>query len=451
MLIKKNSKFLFFSFFFIIIIQTLFVIPIYSNAETENLSITANWLSVQNDGFVDLTPNEYENDLFIELGGYDLHKFENKGLLFEDTTDETLVYGGIITLGFEMTALTTVDHEDMYPKINIDSKTTVPYFGLVRATLGGAITSLYSLSYREIDYGSVYVPHEYNGYIPLTVSMKNLTATSGSMTVDGTTLKTPEYVFDVMGVETDINRSDIIGEYEDRFIDINQITEGKVNFDVQTDLLPTQTKVVDYMNDAGIGWRAGSVEEGQTIQQFTIYGEGGTHPNPNPNIDKEFTFNVGMKLKPSAYEYVQYNDITKAGVLLWEWGFWSGNLDVQYGPTTSRLKRVVAVHVVNYMIHWDYSVEVYVYATIPSTAELTQTVLDDPYLQMGDFVWDTSITGDYKVEVPITEGAFLLAILPYLIGFIVIVVIILIIYLYIKRKKKQNFRQQPAIHVNINK
>ncbi len=448
---KKNSKILFFSFFFIIIIQTLFVIPIYGNAETTNLSISSNWLSVQTSGFVDLSPNKHENDLYTEIGGYDLIEFENLGLLLESTTDDLLVYGGKITFGFEMTALTTVDYSDMYPNINIDYKRTVPFFALVRAQLFASPVSLYSLSYREVNYGDTYVPHEYNGYIPLTVSMKELTMNTGSMTIGGETLDTPEFIFDVMGVDTKIIRSDVVGEYEDRFIDINNIDEGKVNFNIQTDLFPTQTKVVKYMNDAGIGWRAGSVEEGQTLQRYIVYGGGGTYQNTNPNIDKEFTFNVNMKLKPSAYEYVQYNDITKAGVLLWEWGFFSGNLDISYGPTTQRVKRVVAVHVVNYMIHWDYSVDVLVYATIPSNAELTKTILSDPYLKFGDFIWDTSITGDYKVEVPITAGAFLLGILPWLIIIVVIVIIILVVYFYMKRKKNQNFRRQPAIHVNINK
>ncbi len=445
---KHNSKILFFSFLFITI-QAFIFLPINTSAETSNLNISANWLSVQTTGFVDLTPNQYENDLFTEIGGYDLLEFENLGLLIENTNDEVLVYGGKITFGFELTALTTVDYSDMYPKMDIDYKRTVPFFVLVRAQLGGSIVSLYSLSYREVNYGDIHIPHEYNGYIPLTVSMKDLTMNTGSMTIGGETLATPEFIFDVMEVDTKIIRSDVVGEYEDHFIDINQITEGKVNFNVQTDLLPTQTAVVKYMNDAGIGWRAGSVEEGQTLQRHIVYGGGGTHQNPNPNIDKEFTFNVGMKLKPSVYEYVQYNDITKAGVILWEWGFFSGNIDVQYGPTTQRVKRVVAVHIVNHMVHWDFSVEVLVYATIPSNAELTKTVLSDPYLQFGDFIWDTSITGDYKVEVPITAGSFLIAILPWLIG--IVIVIIFIFYLYIKRKRNQGFGRQPAIYVNINK
>ncbi len=429
---KHNSKIFFFSFLVLITTQTFFVLPISGSAETSNLNISANWLSAQTTGFVDLTPNPYENDLYTEIGGYDLIEFENLGLLVESTTDELLVYGGKITFGLEMTALTTVDHTDMYPKININYKRTVPFFGLVRAQMGGSIASLYSLSYREINYGDVYVPHEYNGYIPLTVSMKELTTTTGSMTINGKTLPTPEYVFDIMEVDTRIIRSDVVGVYEDRFIDINNIKEGNVNFDVQTDLFPEQTAVVKYMNDAGIGWRPGTVEEGQTLQRKIIYGGGGTHQNPNPNNDKEFTFNVGMKLKPSAYEYVQYNEITKAGVLLWEWGLWAGNIDVQYGPTTQRVKRVVAIHVVNHMIHWDFSVEVLVYATISSNAELTETVLSDPYLQFGDFIWDTSITGDYDVKVPITTGPLFLALFDIFVWIVVIAIVILGVWVFAK-------------------
>ena len=429
--------------------------PLYSNAETEDLSIQANWLSVQTDGFVDLTPNAHENDLFVELGGYDLIEFENLGLLFEDTTDEVLVYGGKITFGFEMSAFTTINYQDMYPNININSECENEYFILVRYQLLGTVINYYSMSYREIDYGDIYVPHDYNGYIPLTVSMKDLTATSGSMTIGGTTLQTPEYIFDVMEVDTTIVRSEVIGDYEDRFININDIDEGKVSFPVLADLLPTQTAVVKWYENAGIGWQAGSVEEGQTLQQFIAYGGGGTYQNPNPNIDKEFNFNVNMKLQPSAYEYVQYNDLTVGAITLWEWGFFAGNIDTLHGPATHSLKRVVAVHTVNHKIHWDYEVEVLVYATIPSTVELTQTVLSDPYLRYGDFIWDTSITGDYDVQVPIVVGSKEL--IALVIWIVIIIVIILAVYIGFKLlmaktivEKGKDFGRQP-VNINIKK
>lgn len=455
--LKKQPKILFFFFFFVITVQTLLFAPIYSNAETNNLNITSNWLSVQTTGFVDLTPNAYENDLFTEIGGYDLIEFENLGLLFEDTTNEVLVYGGKITFGFEMSAFTSVDYEDMYPHININSEYTDWFFGLNRYQLLGAYYTSYDFSYREIDYGDIRVPHDYNGYIPLTVSMKDLTMTSGSMTIGGTTLPTPEYIFDLMTVNTEIVRSEVVGEYEDRFIDINNIDEGKVNFAVLTDLLPEQSAVVDWYQNAGIGWRAGSIENGQTLQQYVVYGDGSTYQNPDPNIDKEFTFNVGMELKPSAYEYVQYNDITKGSIILWEWGLFAGNIDTVYGPATERLRRVVAIHPVNHMIHWDYSVEVLVYATIPSTAEITETVLNNPYLQYGDFVWDTSITGEYNVEVPIVVGSFLLDWIDWIIWIVVIVIIVIIIWIVFKSitvgaiLKKKKDKNTQTINVNIKK
>lgn len=455
---RNKSKFLFFSFFLIITIQIFFAIPIYSNAETSNLSIKANWLSVQTSGFVDVSPNPYENDLFTEIGGYDLIAFENLGLMFESTTDEVLVYGGRITFGFEVNAFTAVDFRDMYPKININSKYSSTYFGLSRYKLSGAYYSDYSFSYSQIDYGSIHVPHEYNGYIPLTVSMKELTPTSGSITIGGTTLDTPEYIFDIMEVDTKSVYMDVVGQYEDRFIGINNIDEGKVNFAVQADLLPQQSQVVKWCQSAGIGWKAGTVQNGRHLQQYIRYGDGSTFQNPNPNIDKSYTFNVGMKLKPSAYEYVQYNTITKASIILWEWGLFAGCIDVVSGPATSSLKRVVAVHVINHRIHWDYSVDVYVYATIPSTAEITETVLNSPALQFGNFVWDTSITGDYEVEVPIIAGSMLLELLPWIIGIVVIVVIIAVIVVIFKFtivgsffKKGKEITQQPTVKININK
>ena len=44
------------------------------------------------------------------------------------------------------------------------------------------------------------------------------------------------------------------------------------------------------------------------------------------------------------------------------------------------------------------------YATIPVTAELSQTILADPYLKRGDMVWDSDFTGVYEVTLAPTKG-----------------------------------------------
>ena len=104
---------------------------------------------------------------------------------------------------------------------------------------------------------------------------------------------------------------------------------------------------------------------------------------------------------------VQYNDIRGAEIKYWCWGLWEGDIDVITSPHTwTAPKRVVAVHTRNNFIHVDFTVDVEFYATIQSTAELTQSILADPYLKRGDMVWDTSFTGDYDVSVALGKRNF---------------------------------------------
>ena len=68
------------------------------------------------------------------------------------------------------------------------------------------------------------------------------------------------------------------------------------------------------------------------------------------------------------------------------------------------VKRTVGVHVVNQFIHWDFTVKMIVYATVENSAELSESILKDPYIKMGDFIWDTGFVGTRVVDVRVPDA-----------------------------------------------
>lgn len=430
---KLKKQIFFFSISFLLFLsQTTTFISFSKGFDPETTTIKAEWLSVTTSGFVDTSPHSWEDDISINIGGEDLLEFENLGIVTTESDDTRVVYKSRVKLGFEVSASTSVDYRKIYPNANLQAQYSQWFFGLNRYKISGAFYTHYDVSWTYFDFGDTLNVHDYKGFIPITVGMKELTGTSGSMTINGETLATPEYISDILQTKVEMVRSKPIGVYTDVYDDINDITEGIVEFDVQADLLPDQQNIVDWYKNAGIGWSAGDIERGQTLQQSIVAAAKSTYHNPNPAVEKSYTFNLGMEIQPEVFEIVQYNTITKASIILWEWGFWAGNIDTVYGPSTESVKRTIGVHPINQELRWDLTLDAYIYATIPSTAELTTTILEDPYLRMGDFVWDTSITGDYDVKVPITAEPLLLGLLDILFWIIVIAVIILVIWIFAK-------------------
>ena len=440
-LLSKKSK-----FFFSILFFTLILIPIVSIKGEATPIIESNWLYTELGAFQDKTPHSWENKIQFASGGYDLLSFENLGIVA--STDELVVYKSAVQFGLEITANTYAGISDSFTGLDLAHDNGYTYFSVIHTGVFGIHLSSqsYSVHWNSVEFDS-FRNHNYDGVIPITVGIKDITSKSGAMALNGVLINFPEMKADVLQVKVQEVRPGVVGSYEDIFTDISGISEGKVELISFDEQLPGPTSLINYYNSQDLGFHVGNVMKGMTYQNMEAGGsqKGATFDNVDPANNEAFTFNLFSLLTPEAYETVQYNTIKYAGILH---DVFTGFIVPTVGPATkvAPLRRV-AVKTVNPFVHWDLTVEVEFYATIASTAKLTESILSDPFLERGDWVWDTSVVGDYEVQV-ILPNVLTEIIMGIIIGIIVIVVIAAIL-LWIFFKKMR--RSSPNINVNISK
>jgi len=442
-LLSKKSK-----FFFLIFIFTLILIPIASIKGEETPIIKSNWLYTQLGTFQDNDPQPWKNKIQFTSGGYDLLNFENNGIV--SSTDERVIYKSTVQFGFEITAHTYVGIYDSFSGLELAHDNGYTYFAVIKTGILGVPIGFasYAVHWNSVEFDS-FRNHNYHGIIPITVGIKDITSKSGSLVLNNVSFNLPEIKADVMQVKVQKISSGIVGEYEDIFTDLSGITNGSVEIQSFDEQLPGTTDLIRYYNSQDLGFHIGDVRRGQFLQNMEVDGSqpGATFDNVDPANNEEFTFNLFTLLTPEAYQTVQYNTIKYAGI---KYDTIFGGITPMVGPTTrvAPLRRV-AVTTVNPFIHWDFTVEVEFYATMASTAELTKSILADPYLKRGDWVWDTSVVGDYEVT-DILTNVLPETITGIIIGIIVLMVIAAIL-LWIFLKKMRSPIPSPSVNVNINK
>jgi len=197
----------------------------------------------------------------------------------------------------------------------------------------------------------------------------------------------------------------VVGTYEDIFTNVADVDSGSVTFQkLEDDFSASQSKIIAYVDSSNLGWSGGSIEEGQTLQQSMVGGSQKGVEFHNPYISDSYEFQLSARIQPEVSKYSQYNDIRAAEVKYWTWGIWAGDMDILVSPHTyTAPERIVAVHTEYQFIHWEFEVDVEFVATVESTAELTQAILDDPLLRAGDMIWDVGFTGDYEVEIALQK------------------------------------------------
>lgn len=386
--------------------------------------------------------------------------FENLGMISSSETE--VLYKSRATFGFEVTAHTNVDFRSVYPNINLNKQHTEWFFSIQREYFLSWATSVHDVSWNTIELGDMR-EHDYDGSIPITIGIRDIIGNTGSITLNGQTFDTPAYTSDVIKTTVTNIRDGEVGGYVDRFTNVADVSEGEVSLQIlEDDFSAAETAVVNWYNDKNLGWRAGDIERGGTIQQSMIGGSQIGTEFTNIQSSSSYTFSLNAQIKPEVYEFVQYNTITSAKIKYYAWGLWEGNIDPKFGPSTGiAKKRIVAVHTTNGFLHWEFEVDVEFYATIQSTAELTQAILNDPYLKAGDIMWDSTITGDYKVDVPLTTQDDILDWLDDLFGglfgniqnilMLVAIIAVSIVVLYIALKFRKGKRGGKRTIIKIMK
>ncbi|MHA1251447.1 MAG: hypothetical protein ACTSRP_15765, partial [Candidatus Helarchaeota archaeon] len=62
----------------------------------------------------------------------------------------------------------------------------------------------------------------------------------------------------------------------------------------------------------------------------------------------------------------------------------------------------------------------------------------DPFLERGDWVWDSSFTGTYEVEQLLADYSLEFYSALAIIGIIAIVIIAIVLYIFLRRKSVRN-------------
>lgn len=405
-----------------------------------DLTIQASWLYETRDPFIDIDPHDWENKIKFSLGGEDLLDFRNHGVI--SVNDTEILIRSTVLFGFEVNAYTTVGYKDVFPEIDEDKEHSELF---VEARIRRLeIDVLYERSYVNwltIDLGDkdTHQYHEYDGVLPITIGIQDILPPSGQIVLNGIEFAIPKYTWNVIEVRTEKIRDGEAGAYMDIFTDASGIDEGTVRTEtLGDDFSSSEDDVLGQVEDWDLGWKAGPIERAKNLQQSVIDSDESTHHSIPFEENTPFTFSLPITLHPEVYEYVQYNEIRRAIFDYWTWGFYQGEIHPIYGPKTEVApKRIVAIHTSNYFLHWDLIAEIDFYATIPVTAELSESIMADPYLKRGDMVWDVSFTGAYDVTLPFTKQDPIADALDYITdmfgeyGWILILVILVGVGIYI--------------------
>ncbi|MHA2033359.1 MAG: hypothetical protein ACW99Q_28645, partial [Candidatus Kariarchaeaceae archaeon] len=421
-------KIILFSFVFLCLFSSV-VISVKGYTPT----VRADWLYVTTGSFVDKSPHSWENNVRIVPGGVDLIEFENLGMI--SSNDDEVLYKARSTFGFEITMNTDVDYNAVYPDINRDKQHSEWFLTVGRKYCWEYKTTIYSVLWNTIDLGTKRT-HNYDGHIPVTVGIRNIRGNDGTIILNGQTFETPAYVADIVKTKVTGLRDGEVGVYKDLFPK-GDVKEGTVEFqELDDDFSATESEIINYLNTADLGWRSGDIVRGQTLQQARLYGDQIGAEYSNIVSSDSYTFPLGARIQPEVYEMKQMNDIRYAKIKYGAEWCWSGLFEVLEGPATKTApKRITAVHVNNYFLHWEFEVTVEFIATVESTAKLTQAILNDPYLKAGDMIWDVDFTGDYEVDVIPTRysiGDWFSGVFGGLFGniFTIIIIIVVVVVIY---------------------
>jgi len=443
----KKTKSIFFLFLFSSIFL-LSISPFSINAKaiisTDDLTIKSNWLYTSMGAYADKDPEDWKTNIKYNIGGKDVHAFENYGIVSYDDTE--ILFKSTVQFGFEVNIYLDVDYQDIYPNIDEEKEHTLNFFTIHNR--GYFDISLfwehYDVSYKYMDKGSVYRTHEYDGFIPITVAIQDITPPSGSISLNGISFDIPSYTYDIVEVRVDNVRDGEAGAMEDTFTNAGEITEGTVVTEYlnEGDTSGEQQAVKDKINEWELRWTYGPIIKSSNTQNWKkdTEPEGVAYSTITYDQDTPLIFNAPVTLRPEVYQYTQKNTYRTAAI---DYNVVTGDVtSVWRGPTTKLApERIVAIHTVNPFIHIEYVVDVTFYANVPSTAELTEAILGDPYLKRGDMIWDTDFTGDYDVTAIFAQYDPIQAFFDYVgdllfgsfgaIITMIITIIILVVGLYI--------------------
>ncbi|KKN36769.1 hypothetical protein LCGC14_0770290 [marine sediment metagenome] len=420
----------------ILTIPIIAIVSINAFSGITDTTISTDFLSVSTGDFIDNTPNDGSGMLKVTTGGGDLHSFENKGVLSYSEDRKTVLFSADAVFGFEMTTHTEATWMDIFPQgyvknwklwyFRYATQSTTVYLWIFPVTRRTG-DSYWHIKFDSIVFGPQ-VRHDYNGDIPITVTIDPGLKYTNDITIGENTFIVPKVIPDISKIKVVNYRAGIVGEYEDIYVDSTVEPDKAIELVVLSEKTSTETqKYTDFINSANIGDMTFGTMVKDDIQQQAISGDQVGTEYSTAGISNIVDFNYQMHLQPGVYKVHQDNAIN-AG----QFGYDTATDYVVFAIDYPDFpwSRDVSVHVDNAYIHTDFIVKVNLVMTAEFDAALSESTLNDPNFELSNIIWDKTVGIESgRIAIPPPEPKWYD---EYLILIITLIVVIVGLYIFIK-------------------
>ncbi|MFX0024591.1 MAG: hypothetical protein ACFE9S_19910 [Candidatus Hermodarchaeota archaeon] len=343
-----------------------------------------------------------------------------------------------------MNVWTACLYNNHFPNINLNKETQILFLHIHywnhladwAKGLGGYGVTLanYYSKYREIDFGNTFLAHNYDGSLPITITINPGKKFEGELFLDGSVFKLPSLTSDIVSVKIIDVRGGECGSYEDYYTDQGH-SEGSAHLTV---LDPTisgvSQKIVNWLNSYDLGWQRSeevSHDPGAVIQQSIRDESWKGQTFIDDSTSKSTQFFLPVHIPPEVKKSREYIDFTKGA---FRYFLCCGDIDLA-SVEEFRIERDISVHVYNQFVHYDLEVETDLFLTVQFEGKISESFLNDPNLHISDMLWDTSILGTYMVDIGLTKEQDIFSTIIIIIVLVLLLVVAYILYKRYKRKR----------------
>jgi len=381
---KKLFFFKIFLIFFLTIpIFTCFINFSYAQDTTDTGLIRYNWLDVQ------VTDSSTDRMQFAK-GGYSLNEFQNLGI-YQQTEDSVIFKSRV---GFSAVVMSYIDASitGAYKDIDLSHQQKDRFLYHEKwSWLQFLGRDVYDATVYSIKLSDLTNRYHYSKQVPISVSIKPDFEGFGGQTLNGIEIKETQYAWEIKEVKVKDIISGECGSYQDEYTN-QEVKEKQVSYKKMFDDTPDNKEAYDAVLEHDLGVFPGEYRK-VTIQNEIIdtTPAGTTYTNSGPGA---YIFSDLYTMRPRIEITKQQYEIRRAGIRTDY--FWQ-LFQVLENPNTLQRSRIASVHLYNAFIRKTYEFEVNFLATVKMDAQEKETFLDNPYLRMGNWVWDAEFEGTDEV------------------------------------------------------
>lgn len=341
-----------------------------------------------------------------EISDLGVTEFTNHGIY--GTTESSIIYYATLTLNLKINAFSTFDIKHLDSDSNIYYKDVTMNWASIWAFEEKTNSDTHSSYYPAVKFHDFQFDYIYTKLTGIQLDVKYSGLEDRVLTFDNNNISAEipktECLFEK--IISQGYHTGNIGEYNDVWE--NEQTEIKLTSeDVSSDKLPSlgdsTGDVLQQVLQMNLGVTTGLITE-ESYQKGEVSGlsyGAAISLNSYESLSKS----IPTLIKPAVKKYNQQINVRSAT-------FWVDTKDTLFSPakidyqslaSTSTYQRCAGIHVENYYVQQDLNIQCKLFSNLVLDVPLTQTFLNDPEIQSGDFIWDLSITGDTGIDIAITS------------------------------------------------